>query len=438
MRTIKFNRQYLIENLLILFKIRTSHLKLVASLLLIANCLFQSATAQVKTISLSEAKQLALQNNQQLISSNLEIDYQQALKKGATEIPKTDVSLLYGQTNSIEKNDNNINISQTIPFPTVFAANSALADAHIKGAQLKTEKTKNELLYQVVQAYTNLQYLMSKAKLLKQQDSIYQGFLSSASLRYKTGESNLLEKTTAENQLFEVKNQAKQNQADIAIYTSQLQILTGVKEQLNISDADLKALNFELLSDSNATRQNASLKAIQQEIEIAQSAQKLASAKSLPDVTLGYFNQSLIGTQSINGQNVYFDGSKRFQGVQLGLAIPIFYGSYRSKIKAAGINKDINEANAKLFEIKLMGAYQQAVQEYLKNNETINYLESSALPNATLILKNSQLAYQGGDMSYSEHLLNLKTVNNIRENYLMAILKLNQSVNTLAFLNGNQ
>lgn len=418
-------------------KIKTKKVKPVISVLVLFFLFGGAANAQVKTISLSEAKQLALQNNQQLISSNLEIDYQQALKKGATEIPKTDVSLLYGQTNSIEKNDNNINISQTIPFPTVFAANSALADAHIKGSQLKTEKTKSELLYQVVQAYTNLQYLMSKAKLLKQQDSIYQGFVSSAILRYKTGESNLLEKTTAENQLFEVKNQSKQNEADLAIYTSQLQILTGVKEQLNISDSDLKVLNFELLSDSNATRQNASLKAIQQEIEIAQSVQKLASAKSLPDITLVYFNQSLIGTQSINGQPVFYDGSKRFQGVQLGLAIPLFYGSYRSKIKAAGINKDINEANAKLFESKLMGAYQQAVQEYLKNKETINYLESSALPNATLILKNSQLAYQGGDMSYSEHLLNLKTVNSIRENYLMAILKLNQSVNTLAFLNGN-
>jgi cobalt-zinc-cadmium resistance protein CzcA len=396
-----------------------------------------TASAQVKTISLTEAKQFALQNNQLLIGSNLEIDFQQALKRGATEIPKTDVSLLYGQTNSIIKNDNHINIIQTIPFPTVFAANTALANANIKGAQLKLEKTKSELLYQVVQVYTNLQFLNDKTRLLKQQDSIYQGFYNSASLRFKTGESNLLEKTTAENQWYEVKNLSKQNEGDIAIYTSQLQILTGVKEQIILSDTDLKILTFELLTDSNAANQNASLKAIQQEIEIAQKARKLASAKSLPDITLGYFNQSFIGTQNINGQDVYFGGSKRFQGVQLGLAIPLFYGSYRSKIKAAGINQQISETNAKLFESKLTGAYQQAIQEYSKNKETLLYFQTSALPNATLILKNSQLAYQGGDMSYSEYLINLKNVNSIRENYLKAILNLNQSVNTLSFLNGN-
>jgi cobalt-zinc-cadmium resistance protein CzcA len=162
------------------------------------------------------------------------------------------------------------------------------------------------------------------------------------------------------------------------------------------------------------------------------------SAKSLPDITLGYFNQSLIGNQNINGQEVYFGGSKRFQGVQLGLAIPLFYGSYRSKLKAAVINQQINEANAKLFENKLVGVYHQAEQEYAKNKQTLLYYQTSALLNATLILKNSQLAYQGGDMSYAEYLLNLKKVNSIRENYLMAILKLNQSINTLAFLNGNQ
>ena len=418
--------------------IKTKKIKPAISILVFFFLFGGTVNAQVKTISLTEAKQLVLQNNQLLTASNLEIDFQQALKKGATEIPKTDVSLLYGQTNSIVKNDNNISITQTIPFPTVFAANSALADANILGAELKLEKTKSELFYHVVQVYTNLQYLNTKTRLLKQQDSIYQGFLSSASLRYKTGESNLLEKTTAENQWYEAKNQIKQNQADIAIYTTQLQILTGLKEPLILSEPELKISTFDLLIDSNTTSQNVSLKSIQQEIEIAKNAQKLALAKSLPDVTLGYFNQSLIGTQNINGQDAYFGGSKRFQGIQLGLAIPLFYSSYRSKIKATSINQQISETNAKLFESKLSGAYQQAMQEYAKNKETLLYFQTSALPNATLILKNSQLAYQGGDMSYSEYLINLKNVNSIRENYLMAILKLNQSVNTLVFLNGKQ
>ncbi len=205
-----------------------------------------------------------------------------------------------------------------------------------------------------------------------------------------------------------------------------------------MSNADLTLLNSDTFADSLSPEQNPSLIAARQEVEIAQKEQKVASAQSLPDITLGYFNQSLIGTQIINGQDVFFGGSKRFQGFQVGLAIPLFYGSYQSKIKSAGINRQISEANTKLFESKLKGTYQEALQEFLKNKETLEYYQKSALPNADLILKNSALAYKGGDIGYNEYLLNLKNVNIIRENHLKALLNLNQSVNNLSYLQGNQ
>ncbi len=418
--------------------LKSSYFKQVLSLLLIAYCSLEISLSQTKIITLEQAKQLALQNNQQLIAGNLKTDFQKALKKGATEIPKTDVSLLYGQTNSIEKNDNNISITQTFPFPTVFSANSALANANIKSAELKTAATKSELIYQVKQVFTQLQFLYLRKNLLQKQDSIYQGFYNSSSLRYKTGETNLLEKTTAETQLFEVKNLIRQNEADIAISSSQLKTLIGIKEEINLNKADLTILHAETFADSLSPQQNPSLIAAWQEVEIARKEQKVASAQSLPDITLGYFNQSLIGTQIINGQDVFFGGSKRFQGFQVGLAVPLFYGSYQSKIKSAGINRQITEANSKLFESKIKGAYQEALQEFLKNKETVEYYQKSALPNADLILKNSALAYKGGDMSYNEYLLNLKNVNIIRENHLKALLNLNQSVNNLSYLQGNQ
>jgi cobalt-zinc-cadmium resistance protein CzcA len=48
---------------------------------------------------------------------------------------------------------------------------------------------------------------------------------------------------------------------------------------------------------------------------------KLETASTLPDFNVGYFNQSLIGVQSINGADVNFDGSKRFQGFNVGVSV---------------------------------------------------------------------------------------------------------------------
>ncbi|RZL18981.1 MAG: hypothetical protein EOO89_04650, partial [Pedobacter sp.] len=80
--------------------------------------------------------------------------------------------------------------------------------------------------------------------------------------------------------------------------------------------------------------------------------------------------------------------------------------------------------------------YQQAYQSYLKSKDRFDYFNNSALSNAALILKNSRLAYQNGEIGYTEYLLNLKQVNTIQENHLLAMLELNQSINKIEYLIG--
>ena len=110
------------------------------------------------------------------------------------------MSLIYGQYNSI-KEDNNISVSQNIPFPTVFLSQAKLGSALIRGNELKLAVTQNELISQVKSVFKYLEYLQSERKLLISQDSIYSTFAKASELRLNTGESNLLEKTTAETKL---------------------------------------------------------------------------------------------------------------------------------------------------------------------------------------------------------------------------------------------
>jgi len=49
-------------------------------------------------------------------------------------------------------------------------------------------------------------YLNAKQKLLVSQDSVFEDLVRATALRYRTGESRLLEKTTAETQRNEVRN----------------------------------------------------------------------------------------------------------------------------------------------------------------------------------------------------------------------------------------
>ena len=170
---------------------------------------------------------------------------------------------------------------------------------------------------------------------------------------------------------------------------------------------------------------------------IANNQKKVESAKSLPDLTIGYFNQTLIGVQNINGQEKYFGSGNRFHGIQVGISIPLWYTPFASRIKAAEFNKKAVESNYNQFQINLQGQFQQAVQEYLKNRNSLGYYKTSALPNSDLILRQVQIGFQKGEIGYSEYLLGLKNALVIRENYLQALNQYNQSITTLEFLLGN-
>ncbi|MCW2120038.1 CusA/CzcA family heavy metal efflux RND transporter [Flavobacterium sp. 7A] len=410
---------------------KTNATVVIIILLLTANF----ASAQTNPLSLNQAIEQGLLNNKEIITSQLDIKYQQQLKRASIEIPKTYLSSQLGQYNS-DFNDNSFTISQTIPFPTIFSANASLGSALVKSSELKANITKSELVYRIKQTYSNLQYLYTRETLLEKQDSIYKGFVKSASLRYKTGESSILEKSTAETQLYETQNTLKENKANINVYLSQLQTLLGSQEAILLADKMLVENSFLETNKDKTITQNPILAYFNQQVNVAEKQKKVEAAKTLPDITVGYFNQSLIGSQ-ISATNINLaTGSNRFQGVNLGLSIPIFYGSYTAKIKSENTKQDIAKTAVVSNEMSLKGQYTQAKMEFQKSKASLEYYKTSGIPNANLISSKSQIAYQKGEISYSENLLNLRTANGIQENYLSAILQYNQSIALLEHLSG--
>ncbi|WP_295125110.1 CusA/CzcA family heavy metal efflux RND transporter [uncultured Chitinophaga sp.] len=409
--------------------------KVPATMLLLSAILLLSTGVKAQRLTMEQAVETAIRNNAGIKSSNLQITREQTLKGTAGDIGKTNIGLQYGQFNSI-KNDNNINISQSIPYPGVFRNRGLLSDARIEGARKNLAVDKNELTYQVRSAYGQLSYFRALQTLYQQQDSIFGSFKKAATLRYETGESNLLESTTAQTQYNEMRNQMEKNEADIRAYTAELQRLLNTSEEVSQPAQNfLPEIYLPDMIDS-ATQANPLIAQQKQQVEIADRTVRLERSLSAPDFTLGYFNQSLIGTQNVNGTDVYYGGGKRFQGVQAGIAIPLFFKPYSARIKAAAIDKQVAATQLNLSEVNLKGAFSQAYQELLKNARSMSYYEKDALPNAALLLKQAQLAFQNGEIGYVEYLQSLRTSSDLRFGYLQAINEYNQSVYRIKYLAG--
>lgn len=389
---------------------------------------------QVKTVSLDSAISIAHSNNKNLQAVSAQTEYYQYQKKASTELPKTDVTLTYGQYNSFYKQDNNITVAQTIPFPTVFSAKSSLANAQLKGASLQVASTKNELAYQVKQVYYQLLFWNRYKQMLQNQDSSYSQLATGAALRYKTGDGTLLDKTSAETRLSETRNTQMQVAAEILGLNSQLQQLMGVTYAVQINASDSLIRPFTMLNDSAAVAANPQLAYMKQQIEIAEREKSVISNSALPEFKIGYFNQTLYGAP-LDAANSQFAGpNNRFQGVQVGLVFPLWFYPNVNSSKAAGTQVEIAQLNYESEQIMYQSLYDQAIQRYIAAQSNLAYYEKSALPNAVLIETQSKLSYKNGDIGYTQHLLNLQQAIAIQESYLSAVNEYNDTVIYIEYL----
>ncbi len=388
-------------------------------------------TKQVNT--LEEAISIGLANNGNVKVAKTNIDVQRQGKKAAFNPGKTGIGMQYGQYNSFE-NDLSFSIGQSFEFPTVYGKQRNLANERIEGGQRQLEVTENELKWNIRQTWYELAYLHERRKLLVYQDTIYGRFLNAATIRYETEATSYLEKASAETQVMEVQNQLKLLEADIVIQEKQLQILLNDTTGLTFSPSELEERQVLSFQDPVLIANNPFLRFAQQQVDIAGAEKSVTSARVMPEFFVGYFNQSLIGGETSEGGIA--GSSDRFGGVQAGIAVPLFFGSYKADVKAAGLREQMARTNWEYFQTTIRGQFSKQIEEINKFRNSLNYYNEKAIPQADLIIDNAQKSFESGNIDYVEYFQNLNQALNLKFNYLNTLNGYNQSVINLEFLIG--
>lgn len=380
--------------------------------------------------SLEEVMAVALEYNPDLKVAQLQTEQLQALKGTSIDLPKTKFGLEYGQTNSDFDNDSRFNVSQTFAFPTVYVQQNQLAKAKIKSGQLQEAVVRNELSALVKSAYYQLWYLKDKEKLLRRQDSIYERFAYAADLRFKTGESNALELATANAELADLQILIRENTAEMRAARLRLQNLMNVDFPIAISVGSLETISQVLpkeIEDSTALKSNPIVGFYEQQLEVAKREKSVAVSKTLPDITLGYFNQSFNGPgQTMSGENVVFGSGDRFTGVLLGLAIPLWAKPHSARIKAAKIHRMESEASLQSLENKTLTRLKTLEGELEKSKANLVAYEINGLPQAQALMHQAQRGFSAGAIGYIEYVQGLNRALGIQLNYLTFINTYNQ------------
>ncbi|MGI4734148.1 MAG: CusA/CzcA family heavy metal efflux RND transporter [Janthinobacterium lividum] len=418
----------------------------VATLLLLLLPLLSQAQSPLNA---PQAVTQALQTNGTVLAGQRALEAQQAIRRTAYDYGRTTVQASYGQYNS-QNRDNQFTLTQSLALPGVYRSAAGLADARIAGQQAQLAQVQAELRRQVRLSYEQAVHARHRLRVLRGQDSVYTEFLRAANLRFKTGEAARLEPATALVQQGEIRTQLLAARTDFRVAQRQLQALLQVPAAVTVADSILHPLTLlgtaladttgPVLADTLVRLANPQARVLAQQVAERRAETRVARAAGLPEFTVGYFNQSIIGYQRLDaaGTESYFGPGTRFQGVQAGVAVPLWRRPQKGRVQAARLQEQVAQAGYDRYRAELAGRLDELLARRREQQQRLAYFEATALPQAAIITRLSTIGYKAGETGYSEYLLNLERARRLRLDYLNALLQHNQSVIELEYLLGAQ
>ncbi|WEA01506.1 CusA/CzcA family heavy metal efflux RND transporter [Mucilaginibacter sp. SJ] len=405
--------------------LRKLSIKIPFILLISAVCLFAGNSQAQTPVTLKAALDTAMKNNLGLKSERLNAAYLKQNIGTAVTLPKTQLNGEYGNINSAYY-DNRLSVVQSVSFPGLYTRQKSLLNEEYKAGQLNVALRENELRRAVAATFYQVLYLKQKQQLLITADSIYTLFLKNAKLRFEKGESNILEKTTAESQRGQILRQTEMVNADLSEALVKFRILLNT-----VADLEPTSDNFRLplpVTADTSLSAHPQLQYLNQQQQVSKAQTQVEKAKLLPDLNFGYYNQSFRGTQDVNGNSRFYTGSDRFSSVQVGIAVPIFGGAQRNRVSAARIQEQKAQVDYQAGVQEFQSRYRQAAAELDKYRRLADYDEHINLPNAKTILNTAHQQFIAGQINYLEYTLLINQAMTLRNDYIEAVNSLNQTI----------
>ena len=374
-------------------------------------------------ISLEIAIDKAFKNNLNIKSGTLRIDYQNKMQKSAVIIDPLNISAEIGQMNSFYV-DNKFSVSQTIRLPKFYNAQKTVLMEEYKNSLLHLDLQKWQLKKEISLVYNELNYFNEKKKLLKKADSIFTQYFNRADLRLKKGESNLLEKATAENLRSQAEMQLKSLEKDREISIQKLSFLINDGTFYQNENTNYGILNLENLNAEYAGNPLI-LKQLEQEKNIQNAKLQTEKAKLNPTFNIGYNNMSMYGN---GADNKFYERSARFHSGMIGVGLPIFNSAQKSVIEAQKVNQQIAENNYQLGLVNLKNQYLQNLGQFQKLNDEVSYYQKTGLQNSESILKTANNQYFNGEINYLEWTLLVTQAFEIQNKYIDRLKETNDKI----------
>ncbi|WP_195438960.1 MULTISPECIES: TolC family protein [Bacteroides] len=304
--------------------------------------------------------------------------------------PEVGFNYLWGNPSNVG-NRTDFSVTQTFDIPTITGMKSRLANGRNNLVEWQYKADRMNILLEAKQYCVELVYYNSLLKelylRLEHAQTIAKGYKD----RMDRGDVSILEYNKVNLNLSTIQGEISRMEVERDALLAQLKRLNGGIDVV-FNDADYGSRELPLNFNEwyvQAEDKNPVLAYVRNEIEVSQKQVSLSKAMNLPKFTAGYMSEKVVG--------------QRYQGVSLGISIPLWSNKNQVKqAKAAVAAAQSREADTKQqFYSQLQIQYSKAMG--LKTTAE-KYRRSLANVNNTILLKK---ALDAGEISLLDYMVEM-------------------------------
>lgn len=388
---------------------RQRWLKRLLPFLLFLGILFPTHAQQ--TVSLEEAVTIALENHPRLKTAMASIERSRASRGESWEVSPTTFNYSWGQINGETRNDNQMEITQSLGSLLTPFYKNALVNRQVTTGEYYRDLVKKEITAEVKQAWAYYQYAFHLCALYKEQIE-WAGRLRKASqLRYEQGDITLLERNMSSTLVADL--QTRLSQAE-----EELQLATRRFSWTCYSDSPLLPMDTTLVlfpaRVAEIAPSDIHLNYFRSVADEKKAMLRIERSRFFPELSVGYVRQKIAPLSGLDSWMV-------------GISFPVLFFPQHSRVRQAKIDSYIARTEAESNIRQLNNKVEELSVALRKEGENIRYYTTGALPEADALLKSATVQFKESETDITQFVQSLNAAREIRRGYIEAVYAYNIS-----------
>jgi cobalt-zinc-cadmium resistance protein CzcA len=363
-----------------------------------------------QTVTLDEAIAMAIANSPRLKAATAAINRSQAAKSESWDLGATSFDYSWGQINGISRNDRMFNVTQSLGSVITPFYKNTLVKQQITTGEYYRDMVKKEIIAETKRAYAYYQYTRHKNRMLGEHNHFAELLFRTGELRFQQGEINLLEKNMTSTQAASMKNKVFQAEEEFRIAVARFQWVC-FSEVEPVPSSETTPERFEVNMNENRLS-SAHLSYFNSRVSESEAMMRVEQSRFFPDFSIGYMYQNILPDKGLNA-------------FMVGMSVPLVFHGQKSRVKQARFNTEMMRYEADDNTRILNNKVAELKAELRKQDESIRFFESSALPEADAMIRAAELQMKHSENSISEIKQSMNSALEIKQAYIEMIYQNN-------------